>query len=24
MSLREAFEKDRAAGVAGVWLPPPV
>ncbi len=24
LSVREAFEKDRAAGVAGVWLPPPV
>jgi integron integrase len=24
LRLRELFEKDRAAGVAGVWLPPPV
>ncbi|MFA5344406.1 MAG: integron integrase [Kiritimatiellia bacterium] len=24
LSLREGFERDRAAGVAGVWLPPPV
>ncbi len=24
LSLREGFDRDRAAGVAGVWLPPPV
>lgn len=24
LRLRELFDKDRAAGVAGVWLPPPV
>jgi integron integrase len=24
LRLRELFEQDRAAGVAGVWLPPPV